>query len=62
MVAPKAARRQRLALSLRYGADLSTAGVAQVMRISEPAAKQLLARARESLRQALANETNEVGT
>jgi len=45
-----------------YGADLSTAGVAQVMRISEPAAKQLLARARESLRQALANETNEVGT
>jgi len=47
-------RRQRIALSLRYEADMSTAAVAQVMHISEPAAKQLLARARDSLRRSLA--------
>jgi RNA polymerase sigma-70 factor, ECF subfamily len=47
-------KRQRTALSLRYDAGLSTKEVAQAMSISEPAAKQLLARARESLRLALA--------
>lgn len=47
-------RRQRLALSLRYDAGLSTREVARVLSISEPAAKQLLARARESLRRAVA--------
>jgi RNA polymerase sigma-70 factor (ECF subfamily) len=47
-------QRQRLAVALRYEADLPVASVAQVLRISEPAAKQLLARARVSLRAALA--------
>lgn len=51
--------RQRVALSLRYDADLSVAGVATVMGISEPAAKQLLARARASLRHALSVSTGE---
>jgi RNA polymerase sigma factor (sigma-70 family) len=46
-------RRQRQALSLRYGSDLPVADVAHVLRISEPAAKQLLARARASLRRTL---------
>ncbi|MBV8301210.1 MAG: sigma-70 family RNA polymerase sigma factor [Candidatus Dormibacteraeota bacterium] len=46
-------RRHRLALSLRYSADLSTADVARVLGCSEPAAKQLLLRAREGLRTAL---------
>jgi DNA-directed RNA polymerase specialized sigma24 family protein len=46
-------RRQRQALSLRYGSDLSIADVARVLRISEPAAKQLLARGRASLRRTL---------
>jgi DNA-directed RNA polymerase specialized sigma24 family protein len=40
-------------LALRFEAGFSTKEVAQVMAISEPAAKQLLARARESLRKAL---------
>lgn len=46
-------RRQRVALSLRYDADLSTAGIAEVMGTSEAAAKQLLARARDALRRSL---------
>jgi RNA polymerase sigma factor (sigma-70 family) len=46
-------KRQRLVLSLRCEAGLSTKEAAQVMGISEPAAKQLLARARESLRRSL---------
>jgi RNA polymerase sigma factor (sigma-70 family) len=49
-------RRQRTALSLRYDGDLSIAGVAGVMRISEPAAKQLLSRARDSLRRTMSSE------
>ena len=53
-------RRQRVALTLRYDADMSTAAVGIVMGISEPAAKQLLARARESLRTALAESATEV--
>ena len=36
-----------MAVSLRYGSDLSVLDVATVLRISEHAAKQLLARARE---------------
>jgi RNA polymerase sigma-70 factor (ECF subfamily) len=47
-------RRQRLALSLRYDADLSVAGVAAVLGTGEDAAKQLLARARDALRRQLA--------
>jgi RNA polymerase sigma-70 factor, ECF subfamily len=46
-------RRQRHALFLRYASDLSVGDVARVLRISEPAAKQLLARARTSLRRTL---------
>jgi len=53
-------RRQRLALSLRYEADLPIAAVAGVMGISEPAAKQLLSRARDSLRQAITVAQGEV--
>ncbi len=47
--------RQRTALVLRYGSDMSIADVAGVLRISEPAAKQLLARARESVRRSMAS-------
>ncbi len=50
---PSLPMRQRLVLSLRCDAELSTKEVAEIMGISEPAAKQLLARARESLRRAL---------
>jgi len=46
-------RRQRAAISLRYGCDLTILDVAGTLGISEPAAKQLLARARESLRRTL---------
>lgn len=46
-------KRQRLVLSLRCEAGFSTKEVADVMGISEAAAKQLLARARESLRKLL---------
>jgi RNA polymerase sigma-70 factor, ECF subfamily len=53
-------RRQRHALSLRYGSDLSVADVARVLRISEPAAKQLLARARASLRRTLMSVRGEM--
>jgi len=48
-------KRQRLAVSLRYGSDLSTVDVAHALHISEPAAKQLLARARETLRRTLSS-------
>ncbi len=47
--------RQRTAISLRYGSDLTILDVARTLRISEPAAKQLLARARESLRRTLSS-------
>jgi RNA polymerase sigma factor (sigma-70 family) len=46
-------KRQRLVLSLRCDAGFSTREAAQVMGISEPAAKQLLSRARETLRRSL---------
>lgn len=45
--------RQRAALWLRYCDDLTTADVARILRCSEPAAKQLLLRAREALRERL---------
>lgn len=48
-------QRQRAAISLRYGSDLTLLDVARTMGISEPAAKQLLARARESLRRTLSS-------
>lgn len=48
-------RRQRTAISLRYGSDLKIVDVATTLGISEPAAKQLLARARESLRRMLSS-------
>jgi RNA polymerase sigma-70 factor (ECF subfamily) len=48
-------RRQRTAISLRYGSDLTILDVAGALGISEPAAKQLLARARESLRRTLSS-------
>lgn len=47
-------RRQRLALWLRYGEDLSTADAAAVMGISDTALKQLAMRGREGLRARLA--------
>jgi RNA polymerase sigma factor (sigma-70 family) len=53
-------RRQRQAVSLRYGSDLAVADVARVLRISEPAAKQLLSRARASLRRNLSSLRNEM--
>ena len=43
-------RRQRVAIWLRYGEDMSTAQVAQVIGASENAAKQLLQRGRDALR------------
>ena len=45
--------RQRAALWLRYVDDLAIADVAQVMRCTETAAKQLLFRGREALRRQL---------
>jgi RNA polymerase sigma factor (sigma-70 family) len=48
-------RRQRAAVSLRYGSDLTILDVAGALGISEPAAKQLLARARDSLRRTLSS-------
>ncbi len=53
-------RRQQVVLSLRCEAGLSTKEVAHIMSISEPAAKQLLSRARESLRRALEAHAVEV--
>lgn len=48
-------RRQRAAVSLRYGSDLTNLDVASALGISEPAARQLLARARELLRRTLSS-------
>jgi RNA polymerase sigma-70 factor (ECF subfamily) len=45
--------RQRTALWLRYGLDMSTADVAGVLGIAETATKQLLYRAREAVRRSL---------
>lgn len=45
--------RQRAALWLRYCDDLPVSDVARIMACSEPAAKQLLLRARDSLRRRL---------
>jgi RNA polymerase sigma-70 factor (ECF subfamily) len=49
--------RQRTALWLRYGCDLSTAATAEVLETSETACKQLLLRAREALRRRLGEDT-----
>jgi RNA polymerase sigma-70 factor (ECF subfamily) len=45
--------RQRAVLLLRYGDDLPIRDIAEIMKLSEPAAKQLLLRARISLKQAI---------
>lgn len=45
--------RQRAALWLRYGEDLTISDVARVMHLTDTAAKQLLFRGREGLRQKL---------
>src|SRR6185437_15518345 len=50
------APRQRAALWLRYCDDLATADVARILHCSEPAAKQLLMRARDALRERLKSE------
>ena len=42
--------RQRAALLLYYGEDMSVETVSNILRLSQPATKQLLARARASLR------------
>jgi RNA polymerase sigma-70 factor (ECF subfamily) len=47
------APRQRAALWLRYCEDLSTADVARILHCNETAAKQLLLRARDALRERL---------
>jgi RNA polymerase sigma-70 factor, ECF subfamily len=48
--------RQRAALWLRYCDDLATADVARILQCSEPAAKQLLLRARDALRERLTDQ------
>jgi DNA-directed RNA polymerase specialized sigma24 family protein len=48
--------RQRAALWLRYCDDLATADVARILHCSDTAAKQLLLRAREALRERLENK------
>ena len=48
--------RQRAALWLRYCDDLATADVAHILRCSETATKQLLLRARDSLRERLTQQ------
>lgn len=50
-------QRQRTALWLRYGCDMSTAHTAGVLGITETACKQLLLRARDALRRRLKEET-----
>ena len=50
--------RQRAALWLRYCDDLATADVARILHCSETAAKQLLLRAREALRERLENKND----
>jgi RNA polymerase sigma-70 factor, ECF subfamily len=52
-------RRQRVAISLRYVGDLAVADVARALGIRESAAKQLLARGRESLRRAMSSQPHE---
>ena len=49
-------RRQRAAIWLRYGLDMSTADVARVLGISEAAAKQLCLRGRVAVRARLLTE------
>lgn len=49
--------RQRAALWMRYCDDLATADVARILHCSEPAAKQLLLRARDALRTRLEMKT-----
>jgi DNA-directed RNA polymerase specialized sigma24 family protein len=51
--------RQRAALWLRYCDDLSVGDVARIMGCSEPAAKQLLLRGRDSLRHRLNSRPKE---
>jgi RNA polymerase sigma-70 factor (ECF subfamily) len=46
-------QRQRVAIWLRYGEDMSTAQVAEVIGTTETAAKQLLQRGRDALRRDL---------
>ena len=53
--------RQRTALWLRYGEDMTVRDVAEVIGIRETAAKQLLSRGRSALRRMLAPATKEVG-
>jgi RNA polymerase sigma-70 factor, ECF subfamily len=48
--------RQRAALWLRYCDDLAVADVAEILHCSETAAKQLLLRARDSLRERLTEQ------
>jgi RNA polymerase sigma-70 factor, ECF subfamily len=48
--------RQRAALWLRYCDDLATADVARILHCTETAAKQLLLRARDSLRERLTQQ------
>ena len=48
--------RQRAALWLRYCDDLAVADVARILHCSETAAKQLLLRARDSLRERLTEQ------
>jgi RNA polymerase sigma factor (sigma-70 family) len=50
------APRQRAALWLRYCDDLATADVARILHCSDTAAKQLLLRARDALRERLRSE------
>jgi RNA polymerase sigma-70 factor (ECF subfamily) len=49
--------RQRTALWLRYGCDMSTAATAEILGTTETACKQLLLRAREALRRRLGEDT-----
>lgn len=51
--------RQRSALWLRYCEDLATSDVARIIGCSEPAAKQLLMRARDALRAKLESSPKE---
>ena len=51
--------RQRAALWLRYGHDLSVGDVAKIMGCSDRAAKQLLLRGRDALRVQLSSHSQE---
>jgi RNA polymerase sigma factor (sigma-70 family) len=48
--------RQRVAIWLRYGQDLTCVEVGKVLGVRESAAKQLVARARANLREGLTAE------